>query len=380
MLHLMLDNPPRPLYSILGGKLSKEKLLMAKEISRRSDSLFVAGEMAFPFIVAKGHIPGCATVTDEMVKIADRMMTEARDDKRDITTPVDFTVTDKTTFEQLSRGERFPLTPPLQNVTEDELEPYQVICDIGRAARWSWSDSFGAAGTIFWHGPVGITEIDLFGEATRFLAAELANRTLPILQHNLVCGKSLVAAIRRAGIETERIRHITPAGRVALHYFAGRPLPAVEALSRSRRQARILIPLNGTESDAGALHAAAEMVTRETDIFFLHVRQGPDEEQYPDLAAALGEAEKYKRRIESERIFARAKAVLASRGLISAGQFAATGEPTKIILRYASLIRAELIALGGGANEVVARRRVIDHATCAVFVARPKISGLLTRR
>jgi hypothetical protein len=122
------------------------------------------------------------------------------------------------------------------------------------------------------------------------------------------------------------------------------------------------------------------MAARDAELFLLHVRPGPDEERYPDLSAALSEAEICERRIESERIFARANAILASRGLIAADQIAAQGEPAEVILRYANRIGAELITLASGeANGAVDATRVIDRLASAVLVARPGDAARLTK-
>ena len=105
------------------------------------------------------------------------------------------------------------------------------------------------------------------------------------------------------------------------------------------------------------------MAPRDAEFFHLHARSGPDEEQYPDFKRA-SEAERFERSIESERIFALANAILASRGLNSAGQLVAQGPPAEIILRVANQMAAELIVLAAGAS-----RRVIDHAACSILVA-----------
>jgi nucleotide-binding universal stress UspA family protein len=265
----------------------------------------------------------------------------------------------------------------LQNVAENEIEPDQIICDIGKATRWSWSDWFGPAKTIFWHGPVGVSEIDLFCEGSRFLATEIASRTWPTVHRTVVCGTSLVTALRRTGFPTERINHLTHAGRAALHYFAGHPLPAVDVLNQagaaSRKPFRILIPLDGSDRDTTSLHTAAETVARGAEIFLLHVCSGPDEEQYPDLAVPASQAERLERRIESERIFARANAILASRGFLSSRQTTVQGKPTKMILRYARRMGADLIVLAArGALASLGVRRMVDHASCAALVARQR--------
>jgi phosphoglycerate kinase len=378
-LELVLSDLQHPLHTILGGKLSKHKLLLAEEISRRSENLFVAGELCLPFLVAGGFVPGSAVVADEVVRIADRMIREAREDKRDITTPVDFTVVDQETFAQLSRGERFALAPPLQNVKKDELQSDQMICDIGNVTRWSWSDSFASAKTIFWHGPLGICELEPFTQGTRFLATEFVRRAWPGAYRSVACGSSLMVSLRQMGIAAEGIGHLTAAGCAALHYVAGRPLPAVDALHQAgkprRAPFRILIPLDGSMGDKHALEVAAEMATRPSQILLLYVRRGPDAEQHTDFLAALSKAEKFARRMESERIFAQANALLATRGLVSADQLMMQGEPAEIILRYAKRMAAGLIVVAADADgEMISARQVIEHATCAVLVAQPGVA------
>jgi nucleotide-binding universal stress UspA family protein len=237
----------------------------------------------------------------------------------------------------------------LRNVTEDELQADHVICDIGTITRWSWSNLFPHVNRVFWHGPLGISEIDLFCEGSRFLASQLVSRSWPGVHRALLCGQSLITGLRRIGFQTERIRYLSSSGQAALHYFAGRPLPAVEVLNKAVEPRRdpyhVLIPLNGSEKDAFALHAAAATLPRDAEVFLLHVRSGLDEEDRPDFIAALTDAEKLQRRVESERIFAEANRILASRGLVASNQITAQGRPSVAISRYAIRTRAKLIVM-----------------------------------
>jgi phosphoglycerate kinase len=377
ILEIMLGEPRHPSVALLGGQVSKEKLLLAEEIARHADRTLVAGELAFPFLIARERFVNSAAVTEEMVVIAERMIREAADNNRILSTPADFIVVDIETFGHLSHGQRPGPENPLKNVTENELGTDQIICDIGTATRWSWSDGFGPARTIFWHGPVGICEIDLFCEGSRFFATELAKRTWPTVHRTVVCGRSLISGLRRVGFPTEEIRHVSHGGRAALHYFAGRPLPAVDVLNQMENATpkpfRVLIPLSGSERDVSSLEAAADTVASRAEIVLLHVRSGLDEEQYPDLGARLSETERLEHRIESERIFARANAILAGRGLVATRQLAVRGRPAKIILRYARRLQAELLVLAAESDVVgAAARRMIDGAPCATLVARPR--------
>jgi nucleotide-binding universal stress UspA family protein len=369
-----LEEPLQHVLAVLRCVLSKDKLLLAEQIAKGSDRVLVAGQLCFPFLIARGRVFHGPAVADELITIAERMLTEARKEKRFILTPVDFTVVEQLKFERLARGEPYVLNPPTENVREHEIKPDQVICDIGTVTQWSWTEYFAAARRIFWHGPMGITETDLFRAGTRFLAEQLAIRTSGTAHCTVVCGSSLVAALRSIGFRKEKHIHLTSAGRTALQLFAGFPLPAVEALSSSagteQKRCRVLIPLDGSERDVETLGAATGILPRNAQLFLLHVRSGLDEEQYPDVAAALSDADRLERRLESERIFARANSALAACGLFSADRVADQGKRVDVITRHARRLKAELIVVSAGPHEPIGLRRIVENTACSTFVVR----------
>jgi phosphoglycerate kinase len=363
-LEAFTREPREPLLSILGGGLSKQKLLLAEDIARRSDHLLLAGRLCVPFLVAKGIVRD-TSISDEMVNIADRMMTEAAAAKRFISTPEDFRVMDRAKFDRLQNGERF-VRIPSQNVAEEQLQADHVICDIGEVARWHWIEFFGHVRRIFWHGPLGISEIDTFREGSLFLAEKLTGLAWPGIYRIVVCGRNLVSDLRRTDLPIERLRHLTTSGRAALHYLAGRPLPAVEALEAReprRHRRRILIPLTGSEEDAGTLETAAELVPPNADVLLLHVYPGLDEERYPDFVASLTQDEKSQRLIEAKRIFAHAKNVLGDRGIFPSAQYTAQGHLSEVVHRFATRLQVELVV-------VSSRDREILYAAPATLVSR----------
>ena len=335
-----------PVIAFLGGELSRTDLLLVSSISRRADRAFIGGELCVPFLRAKHVRCASHSVTGEMIDWAGKIMEDARQEKRFIFTPEDFAVLNEGEFKRFVHGQPFVLDPPVRYVKGDELNVDDVICDIGPVTQWIWSDYLGSARTIFWHGPLGITEWQAFAEGTTFLANALAGQA-DSLHHGLVCGHSLTSFIRRAQISRRIMRYFSSASSAALHYFAGEPLPAVEVLNeRSHgrpKPRRILIPLNGTSRDAALIDTGAQLIPPDTHVFLLHVRQGFDEERYPDFVAAMTAEERYQRRVESEAIFARANAMLAEHGFIATAQIAAQGKPHEIISRYANRLRAEMV-------------------------------------
>jgi Phosphoglycerate kinase len=367
-LEAVLTAPESPVIAILGGKLSTTRLLLTAQIARRADRVFIGGELCIPFLLARNVRCAHHGVTGEMVGWADKMLEDARQEKRFIFTPQDFTVLNESDFDRFLHGEKFVFGPPLRNVTEEEINSEDVIGDIGPVTQWNWTDNFGSARTIFWHGPLGITECEAFSAGTTFLANALAFEA-DSLHRGIVCGQSLTASIRRARISGRITRYISSAASSALYYFAGQPLPAVEVLSERahglRKPCRILIPLTGTNRDAGLIKTAAQLIAPNTRVFLLYVRRGFDEERYPDFAAAMTGNQKYARRVESEAIFARANAILAEHGLIAAAQNTAQGKPQDIILRYAKRLGAQVVLEEGPSNILLIADKpgeVMQHA------------------
>ncbi|HWP42903.1 MAG TPA: phosphoglycerate kinase [Blastocatellia bacterium] len=382
MLRMALQRPHRPVVSVLGGELSKDKMHLAERVAARSEITLIAGQLCVPFLLAKGISPGRAVVSDEDLSIARSMLNRARDEKRDIVTPVDFIVAGSDTFDRLAGGSPFAMGPPLSIVDQDEVRHDRIICDIGEKTRWAWSDYFSFANTIFWHGPLGICELEPFASGTRFLAGKLAERAWPGTRRIVVCGRSIVESLRRGGVATERLRHLSAAGRASLHFMAGNSLPAVEALERresvGKKRANVVALLTGSGEDVSVAEALAESVKGDAKIFLLHVRAGIDEELNPDLARSMTEAERFERRIESERAFTRANAIIASRGLVSADQISVSGDPREIALRYSKQLRADLI-VASARDELVSSviGNLVAQANCTVLAVS---SGKRARR
>ena len=232
LLSEALDNPRRPLMAILGGELSEEKLAMASAIARQSEVLLLGGEMCLPFLIAQGRVEGRREVSENMVQLAGHMLSAAKDDKRQIAVPVDIVTVAREDLERMKEGVRFATRSHVSHTLAGELRRNHVICDIGETTRWAWSGRLGFARTIFWHGPLGISEIKPFDEGTRFLARQIANRTWPGMHKTIIAGGSLRALLSEMRDIAGRLHGLTTADRAALHYFAGFPMPALGSRKR----------------------------------------------------------------------------------------------------------------------------------------------------
>ncbi|HCO58598.1 MAG TPA: phosphoglycerate kinase, partial [Porticoccaceae bacterium] len=86
-------------------------------------------------------------------------------------------------------------------------------------------EELAEAGTIIWNGPVGVFEIDQFGEGTRILAEGVAASPA----FSIAGGGDTLAAIAKYGV-ADQISYISTGGGAFLEYVEGKTLPAVAML------------------------------------------------------------------------------------------------------------------------------------------------------
>lgn len=100
-----------------------------------------------------------------------------------------------------------------------------MILDIGPETADQLAALLTTAGTIIWNGPVGVFEIDQFGNGTRTLAEAIAESDA----FSIAGGGDTLAAVDKYGI-ADRVSYISTGGGAFLEYVEGRVLPAVAIL------------------------------------------------------------------------------------------------------------------------------------------------------
>jgi nucleotide-binding universal stress UspA family protein len=245
-----------------------------------------------------------------------------------------------------------------------------------------------------WNGPLGIWEVEPFAAGTRRIAHALIEREYHRAQRAIICGDSLSRAIRTSDLQFERIRHLTSGGESALQLLAGNHLPAAAALDDAlqilgplkRRKRIVLLAVDGSESSLEATGRISELIEAErTEIVLLYV-QKPDTLKERTSNVERTRRREIERRLEAERIFRTANAVLARQGLVSHRQLAVDGDPAKEIVNSADEMDVDLIVIGSdsisGIRSLVVgsvSRKVTGHARQPVLIVRPQHEAMLSR-
>ncbi|MFQ6005758.1 MAG: phosphoglycerate kinase [Woeseia sp.] len=202
-----LDNPARPLVAIVGGSKVSTKLTVLIALVEIVDQLIVGGAIANTFIAAAGHDVGKSLHEPHMVDQARQLAAN---------TPVPVDVVTATEFSAEAAAETKAVT---------DIDPDDLILDIGPETAAQFSEILKTAGTIIWNGPVGVFEFDRFGEGTRALARAIAKSSA----FSVAGGGDTLAAIDKYGVADD-ISYISTGGGAFLEFVEGEKLPAVAVL------------------------------------------------------------------------------------------------------------------------------------------------------
>jgi phosphoglycerate kinase len=213
-LETALDKPARPLVAIVAGSKVSTKLTVLEALLARVDQLIVGGGIANTFLAAVGFPVGKSLHEPDMVDIARRLIEQSRERGVEIPIPTDVVVAKE-------------LAPSAEADVKDvaAVAADDMILDIGPDTAERFAGIVGRAGTVVWNGPVGVFEIDQFGEGTKTLANAIARSGA----FSLAGGGDTLAAIEKYGVE-EGMSYISTGGGAFLEFVEGKILPAVAVL------------------------------------------------------------------------------------------------------------------------------------------------------
>jgi phosphoglycerate kinase len=216
-LSRLLDRPPRPFHTVIGGAKISEKLNVLRVLVGRCQAILVGGGMANTFLAAKGLEMGKSLVETEQLENAAAIMAEARRRRTRLMLPTDVLV-----------AAQVHHRAPREVVSVNAVPKDWMVVDIGPQTVDKYRDALSKARTIFWNGPMGIFEVTPFAEGTNAIARAIAERTADGAI-TVVGGGDSVAAVQQLGL-IDQMSHVSTGGGASLEFVEGRTLPGVAAL------------------------------------------------------------------------------------------------------------------------------------------------------
>ena len=218
-LSLALETPAQPMLAIVGGSKVSTKLQVLHSLAEVCTQIIVGGGIANTFLAAQGHSVGASLYEADLVETAREIMT-----KTEILLPEYVVVADKNEIDFAD------FTGSLQKATAitksvDAIGENDMILDIAPESAKQLADAITNAKTILWNGPVGVFEVDAFGQGTQIVANAVKNSQ----GFSIAGGGDTLAAIDKYQV-ADGVSYMSTGGGAFLEFVEGKVLPAVAAL------------------------------------------------------------------------------------------------------------------------------------------------------
>jgi phosphoglycerate kinase len=214
MLGKLLGEVERPFVAIIGGAKVTDKIGLLESLLGRADVVCVGGAMANTFLAAKGTSMGSSLYEPSKLPIVRAFLAKAETSGVQIVIPKDLVVAND------AKAEAGKI------VSASRVPEGQAAVDIGPDSIAEISAVLSRARTVFWNGPMGVSETPAFSAGTLGVAKAMASM---IGGTTIVSGGDSAAAVHRAGVAGS-ITHISTGGGAALEFIEGKKLPGLAAL------------------------------------------------------------------------------------------------------------------------------------------------------
>ncbi len=209
-----LFHPARPFVAILGGAKVSDKIGVITALLDKIDVLIIGGGMAYTFTNALGYSIGNSLCEPDKLELAKDIMAKAKEKGVNFIIPVDNVIANK-----------FAEDAQWQIVDSDQIPEGWMGLDIGPKSAEMFANAIASAGTVFWNGPLGVSEWENFSKGTFKVAQALAESSA----YSIIGGGDSAAAVERLGF-AKQMSHISTGGGASLELIEGLELPGIACL------------------------------------------------------------------------------------------------------------------------------------------------------
>ena len=218
-LSLALETPAQPMLAIVGGSKVSTKLEVLHSLAELCSQIIVGGGIANTFLAAQGHSVGASLYEADLLDTAREIM-----GKTEILLPEYVVVADKSDIDFADfTGSLQQASATIKSV--DTIGENDMILDIAPDSAIKLAEAITKAKTILWNGPVGVFEVDAFGQGTQIVAEAVKNSQ----GFSIAGGGDTLAAIDKYQV-ADGVSYMSTGGGAFLEFVEGKILPAVAAL------------------------------------------------------------------------------------------------------------------------------------------------------
>lgn len=206
-----LSNPARPYVVIMGGAKVNDKIKVIDKLIKKCDYLLVGGGIANTFLKSIGYDLKKSIYDDTSLEYCKNLLEEYKDK---IILPVDG-------YSSTEYKDNLEVKYSMLN----EVPENYMVLDIGPLSIKLFNKYIKDAKTVFYNGPVGVSEFKNFEYGTKNLLELLNKSNIDVI----IGGGDSAAAAIRFGYK-DKFKHISTGGGASLELIEGKKLPAIEAI------------------------------------------------------------------------------------------------------------------------------------------------------
>ena len=218
-LSAVMENPARPLLSIVAGSKVSTKIGVLKALAKLSDKLIIGGALGTTFNYAMGGKVGNSLYEADQKDAALEILEYARENNCQVLLPLDKGVAKEFTRDAARTNKNFT-----------EIADDDVIIDAGVETTARDVAAIRDAATVIWNGTVGMAEWQPTWSYGSFaIARAIAEQTRAGKLQSIIGGGDTVAALEACGVKDD-ITYVSTGGGAFLEFIEGRTLPGIAIL------------------------------------------------------------------------------------------------------------------------------------------------------
>ena len=217
-LQEVIHEPLGPALTIIGGSKISTKITVLKNLSKKMDTIVIAGGMANNFLKYHGHNIQKSLHEENVDHLIGEILDFSSKNNCRLVLPIDAVTADKISNKADTKESDI-----------DNIEEQNMILDIGKNTVKLIKNEISKSKTVFWNGPLGVFETSPFDRGTVEIANFISNLTANNKIRSFAGGGDTISALDLAGVK-DSFSYVSTGGGALLELIEGKKLPGLVAL------------------------------------------------------------------------------------------------------------------------------------------------------
>ena len=217
-LQEVINEPLSPALTIIGGSKISTKITVLKNLSKKMDTIVIAGGMANNFLKYHGFNIQKSLHEENVDHLIREILDFSSKNNCRLVLPIDVVTADKVSDEA-----------DVKECDIDNIEEQDMILDVGKNTVELIKQEISKSKTVFWNGPLGVFETSPFDKGTVEIANFISNLTENNKIRSFAGGGDTISALDLARVK-DKFSYVSTGGGALLELIEGKKLPGLVAL------------------------------------------------------------------------------------------------------------------------------------------------------